>query len=97
MRRVILAILLLAGLGGCGTQADPRLQITNEIREACPDASDFQLAILINYFERKRLAGDSYTEQLVDVFDICKQNEDPQQYEPCKTCAIAILYQLYPF
>jgi len=97
MRCAILAILLLTGFGGCGTPADPRLQITSELREACPEASDFQLAILIQDFERKRLAGDTYTEQLVDVFATCKQNEDPQQYEPCKTCATAILYQLYPF
>ncbi len=96
MRRVILAILVLTCFAGCGTQADPRLQITNEIREACPGATDFELAILINGFERKRLAGDSYTEQLIDVFATCKQ-EDPQQYETCKNCTVAILYQLYPF
>lgn len=97
MRRIILAMLLLAGLGGCGTDADQRLQITDALREHCPGASDLEIRIILNYLERRRLDGDSYDNAVYSVNKTCSENDSSESIAECRSCAIAIIDQLYPF
>lgn len=90
------AFSLTLALCGCGTPADPRLLVNDNLRAACFDygASDGEIADFIDTVESDRLNGFTLQEELESAYDFCTDDPTP---DFCDTCTQAIIYQVYGF
>ncbi len=92
--------MLIGVISGCGTQLDPRLQPTADLRESCEmggkTLSDDQIRGILAKIEQRRLQG---TRQL-DAYDVfylqCNQDfqKSLDQFD-CRFCHTACINQVY--
>ncbi len=99
MRLLLSVVLIVAGLGGCGTNGDPRLEVSDAVREACGDwfGGEENLQELLAEIESDRLGGISYDEE-INYFvygEGCCYLVSGSSCGKCSTCMEAIIDQIY--
>ncbi len=108
MRRFIsgmLALLLMACGGGCGTAGDPRLLPSAAIRAACPGMADTAISSYLDAIEAHRLDGGTESDALSDLIEGCTETCDSlsppgtAENQSCKVlcvvCPPALTAQVY--
>lgn len=98
MGKLLSAVAIVVTLAGCGTQSDPRLIVTQRLRDACADfgVNDEQIIGIIQAAESDRLAGWEYNDEVVLGEQTCSDRADQwgDQVE-CGHCFAAVINQVY--
>ncbi len=74
--------------------APPRLGVDDALRAACPFLSDAEIRDLLEECEYYRLMGLTEQQQLDAMLLECMPSA-AGRLNPCQTCAVAVLRQIY--
>lgn len=81
--------------------ASDRLEVTDGLRAACYpyNLSDSDIQTLISTCEADRLGGNSYTQQIQMVLNVCYLwiDVDAAMGNACQNCNVAVVDQVYGF
>lgn len=95
MKRIIPVIGLLTLVVGCGTQADPRLVVNDDLRAKCPFLSDINISSGLSETENLRLQGLNASGQKLNREDECSVIPGAGARADCNACWVAIIDQVY--
>lgn len=95
---LVLALLPVCMAQMCGTAAPvstpdqygpERLEVTQELRDACPMNTDAELRMYLSNMENRRLNGMTRQDEVNMNYAACDSTA-------CMTCWSAITYQIHP-